>query len=337
MLKLVGTVLLAVLFFVPSVNTFAWSELIDDPLSNGYSACSWQENGDGTSTLRTTIDFKEAAGHVGNSPYFTSRAVLLYSYDKNGVMHILTSPVKAVRMNGHSYRYLWRGGWGYQLYSGGRVCGVGCPWPDVAPEWKRGEAFVADVEVVIDNSIVSDWPALSIRAGNFQGGPDTAEITGAAYLGRFGTASNCSVVDPEVPPPPPIGIRMTAPDWNLGELPDGDSEKVLSSNEDQLCFAYPGSAVSGKKFVINASNLNGIAGNRYRMKNDKDSSQLIPYDITLDSGSSTLRLPNANKAALSLNSSGRTCFVPTFRTTVDRSLKEGDYNDVLTFTVVTKT
>ncbi|WP_175818742.1 hypothetical protein [Burkholderia sp. BCC0419] len=206
----------------------------------------------------------------------------------------------------------------------------------ISPEWKRDEAFIADVEVVIDNSVVSDWPALSIRAGNFTGGADVAEIKGVAYLGRFGTASNCIVIDPEIPPPPPIEINMTAPDWNLGELPDGDGEKVLSTNADQLCFTYRGIAVSGKKFVINASNANGIVGNRYRLKNVKDASQLIPYDVTLDSGSSTLHLPNTNKAALSLDSSGRTCFFPTFRTTVDRSLKDGDYNDVLVFTVVTK-
>ncbi|WP_269501793.1 hypothetical protein [Burkholderia sp. IMCC1007] len=336
--KWTQTFLLSALLSMLSVSAFAWSQLIESPLTNGYGACSWQENGDGTSTLRVSINFKEAAGHIGNEWRFYSRGVLLYTYDKNGTMNQSSSPAKTVRMNGIPYKTLWLGGWGYQMYTGGTNSCVNCggQYPEVAREWKRSEAFVADVEVVIDNSVLSDWPALSIRAGNSTSGADVADSSGAAYLGRFGTSSNCALVDPVVPPPPPIGIRMTAPDWNLGELPDGDSEKVLSTNADQLCFAYLGSAVSGKKFVINASNLNGIVGNRYRMKNDKDSSQLIPYDVTLDSGSSTLHLPNANNAALSLDSSGRTCFFPTFRTTVDRGLKDGDYNDVLFFTVVTK-
>ncbi len=129
---------------------------------------------------------------------------------------------------------------------------------------------------------------------------------------------------------------MTAPDWNLGELPEGNGEKIFPNSSDQLCFTYSGTAVSGKQFIINAGSANGVVSNLYRLKNLKDASQLIPYSLTLDSGTSNVTLPNANKKALSFNSSGKTCFVPTFKTTVDPNIKSGDYSDVLTFTVVTK-
>ncbi|MXN76211.1 hypothetical protein GR157_15870 [Burkholderia sp. 4701] len=145
------------------------------------------------------------------------------------------------------------------------------------------------------------------------------------------------MIDPTQPPPPPtIGISMTAPDWNLGELPEGDGEKILSSSSDQLCFTYIGAGVSGKQFIINAGSANGVAGNRYRLKNLKDATQLVPYSVTLDSGTSNVSLPNASNKSLSLDSSGKTCFVPTFKTTVGPTVKEGDYSDALTFTVVTK-
>ncbi|RQZ34672.1 hypothetical protein DIE16_21640 [Burkholderia sp. Bp9090] len=134
----------------------------------------------------------------------------------------------------------------------------------------------------------------------------------------------------------PIAMTMSAPDWNLGELPEGNGEKVFPNSSDQLCFTYSGAAVSGKQFVINAGSANGVVNNRYRLKNLKDATQLIPYSLTLDSGTSNVSLPNASNKALSLNSSGRTCFVPTFKTTVDPSVKSGDYSDVLTFTVITK-
>ncbi|KVN28522.1 hypothetical protein WJ63_12275 [Burkholderia pyrrocinia] len=147
---------------------------------------------------------------------------------------------------------------------------------------------------------------------------------------------NCQVIDPTKPPPPAIGINVTAPDWNLGELPEGDGEKVLSSSSDQLCFTYIGAATSGKQFIINAGSANGVAGNRYRLKNLKDATQLVPYSLTLNSGTSNVPLPNASNKSLSLNSSGRTCFVPTFKTTVDPTVEAGDYSDVLTFTIVTK-
>ncbi|KVU49256.1 hypothetical protein DF046_16935 [Burkholderia cepacia] len=94
--------------------------------------------------------------------------------------------------------------------------------------------------------------------------------------------------------------------------------------------------MSGKQFIINAGNANGIAGNQYSLKNLNDATQLVPYSVKLDSGSSTVSLPNASKVALTLNSAGKTCFVPTFRTTVGAAVKAGDYSDVLTFTVVTK-
>ncbi|WP_141715385.1 hypothetical protein [Burkholderia ubonensis] len=138
------------------------------------------------------------------------------------------------------------------------------------------------------------------------------------------------------PPPPPISLNVNAPDWNLGELHQGENIKKFSSVKEQLCFTYTGTAVSEKSFIINASNFNGIASNMYRLRNLNDSSQLVPYGVTLDSGSSTVSLPNMSNAALSLASSGNTCFVPTFKASVGSSVKEGDYSDVLTFTVVTK-
>lgn len=130
---------------------------------------------------------------------------------------------------------------------------------------------------------------------------------------------------------------MTAPDWNLGELQQGtDVPKTFTNTSEQLCFTYSGGAVSGKRFAINASSANGVAGNRYRLKNLQDATQLVPYSLTLSNDSSTVSLPNASNAAVSLGGSGRTCFEPTFRTTVGPTVKEGDYSDVLTFTVVTK-
>ncbi|RQR52315.1 hypothetical protein DIE18_32330 [Burkholderia sp. Bp9125] len=94
--------------------------------------------------------------------------------------------------------------------------------------------------------------------------------------------------------------------------------------------------ISGKKFIVNASSANGVAANRYRLKNVNDASKLVPYNVTLNGGTSVVSLPNATNTTLSLDSSGKTCFVPTFKTSVGFSVTEGDYSDVLTFTVVTK-
>ncbi|KAG8150039.1 hypothetical protein BFF94_029800 [Burkholderia catarinensis] len=119
-------------------------------------------------------------------------------------------------------------------------------------------------------------------------------------------------------------------------MPRGDGKKTFNNAADQLCFTYAAAAVSGKNFVINASNANGIVNGRYQLRHVSDASQIVPYNITLDSGSSTLALPNRNNSALQLSSTGKTCFVPTFSTTLNTGTALGDYSDVLTFTVVTK-
>lgn len=161
------------------------------------------------------------------------------------------------------------------------------------------------------------------------------------YIGK-GTSSNwCQfyIKDGPLPPKPPplsLTIDVTAPDWNLGELPRGNGIKTFSSNAEQLCFTYLGPDVSSSTFVINAGSANGVVNHRYRLRNLNDASQFVPYTVTLDSGSSKLTLPNLNNSALSLDSSGKTCFVPTFNTTVDSLVDDGDYDDVLTFTVVIK-
>jgi len=203
--------------------------------------------------------------------------------------------------------------------------------------WYTADPFIALVRIRINNAAVADWPALAVRAGNYTNGDDYGEITGAAYISRGDNSGSCRIItDPSNPPPMPIAMTMSAPDWDLGELQEGDSTKTFANSSEQLCFSYSGASTSGKQFIINAGSANGISGNRYRLKNAKDSTQIVPYSITLDSGISTLTLPNAVNKGISFNSSGRTCFAPTFATSVDSKLKGGDYSDVLTFTVVTK-
>ncbi|MEK6355263.1 MAG: hypothetical protein V4796_19215 [Burkholderia cenocepacia] len=288
-----------------------------------YGNCKWGSDGSGSSKLSMGVSFKRGFGS-SNAPYW-SRGIMVYTYDKNGNLKDGTGIVKAVYLNGVNSTH---------LYYGNEYAIFYAPYKDA---WRNQEEFFASVEVVVDDSKIADWPAVSVRAANAtNNGNDVAEITGGAYFARDGTGTTCRIVDPGRPPPLPIAISMTAPDWNLGELPQGDGEKIFQNSPDQLCFTYSGAAVSGKQFIINAGSANGVAGNRYRLKNMKDATQFVPYSLTLDSGTSNVSLPNASNKSLSLNSSGRTCFVPTFKTTVDPTVKGGDYSDVLTFTVVTK-
>ncbi|WP_155740965.1 hypothetical protein [Burkholderia diffusa] len=271
------------------------------------------------------MNFKAADGHTGGKR-FLSRAVLLYSYDSQGNLESSSSMAQSVKMDGIKQRGIYTGQ-GYTIYFGYGLGG----------SWENPNTVTTNVEIRVSSKAFLDWPGMNVRAGIYTDGDDVGEITGGAYVAIGDVDGKCKVLDPEQRPPPPhINIEMSAADWNLGEVSAGESEKTFTSPAEQLCFTYTGSQVSGKSFIINAENANGIANNRYRLKNVGDSSQLVPYRVILDSGTSKLTLPNTVSSALSLSSSGRTCFVPTFETFVEDRVKEGAYSDVLQFNVVTK-
>ncbi|RQV74571.1 hypothetical protein DF034_30030 [Burkholderia anthina] len=198
-------------------------------------------------------------------------------------------------------------------------------------------AFTANIAILIDNAQIKDWPGISVRAGNYTQGDDIGEVTGAAYFTMASNNNICTVLDPTNPPPPPpsIVIDTVAPDWDLGELPRGDSQKTLAGASQQLCFKYTGFE-SYRNFVVNATNANGMSGNRYLLRNTSKPEQVVPYNVTLSSGTATFPLPNIGASAIRLNEGNRTCFVPTFKASVGMSAGAGDYSDVLLFTVVTK-
>ncbi|KVG68308.1 hypothetical protein [Burkholderia pseudomultivorans] len=330
-------------FFVAD-HAYAAFELAELDISNRYHSCSWTDNGDGTSSLRVSIDYKPSEGRTMGQP-FLSRGILVYTYDKNGRMLGSSDVAKAVFM-GSGRHSIVAYGRGYVMYNG-YIVGSGLNPPDYSP-WGVTRAFTARVTVTVDNAKIEEWPALSIRAGNYASklaegvnpgsysGSDIAEIRGAAYLARYGGSGSCNVVNPTTPPEPPrpVAINVTAPNWDLGELPRGEGKKSFSNIDDALCFKYSGSAVNGKRFVIDATSAAGTINGRYRLKNGTDT---IPYAVELSNGAVNIPLPNTGGTTVPLDSGGLSCWMPTFTTNVPADAKVGQYHDVLTFTVVTKT
>ncbi len=313
-----------------SFNEAAAANYVPAKVIDSYGGCTWKNNGDGTSTVQVLINYRAVdSSNIGTSATFVSRSVLFYTYDATGKVKPNKNAVQYVTMNGtrNSGAYL---GDTYVRYTGNNGMSPLVGWDNKGPH-------TAIVEAMINNSAIRDWPAVSIFAGIFTNGFYVVDWSGAAYV-SFGSAGACTVTNPEVPkpnPPPSIAIDVAAPDWNLGELPRGDDEKTLAGAEQQLCFTYTGFN-DYRNFVINATSANGVLGNRYLLKNASKPSQTVPYDLTLDSGSATFRLPNASASPVQLSNNSRTCFVPTFRTSVGTNADAGDYSDVLSFTVVTK-
>ncbi|WP_155639360.1 hypothetical protein [Burkholderia diffusa] len=326
--KCFGLLLVGMVMVIPGESSAAVTyPVVSANVVRGYSKCEWIDRGEET-TIRFQVAFY-AANEAGVPGKFLSRAVMLYGYTDKGT---IASNFKAesVRVGSTESRGVvsaFAGGTTYHGYDGGSDYN----------QWLSPISTTLSVEIDINNSYFNGWAGVTVRGANWTGSSIIADRNGGAFVAKGDHVSGaCRVNDPTNPPVPDIAIEMTAPDWDLSELPFGEGLKTFTNPAEQLCFTYTGWEIGGKSFIVNAGNANGIANNRYRLKNVDDSSQLVPYRVTLDSGTSKLTLPNTGSSALSLSSSGRTCFVPTFETFVEDRVKEGAYSDVLQFNVVTK-
>lgn len=325
---------LATSAMIASSDALAWRGIYYSNLSNGYSNCTYQNNGNGTSTLGVTISYKNIQGHLGrHSGWFQSRGILIYTYEKDGKLQQSGHYASAVYMDGVRH---W-----------GRTSGIDYASYDnsdsrYATSWRDPSARVVRVTVVIDNKHLAPWPAIGVRAANVTQKNDIVEITGLAYIGADSSTGNCNTItDPKIPPPPEAPkILMTAPDWNLGELlPGAPAERPFSGAGEELCFTYDHLKWTGSRYAINATNQNGLSGNGwYQLKHLTSPSDTVPYRVVLRNAttSTEVALPNTGNVVSALGNNGRDCFIPTFTADTPKAAKEGDYSDVLTFTVVAR-
>ncbi|MGS1105623.1 hypothetical protein ACVCNH_05190 [Achromobacter anxifer] len=296
-----------------------------------YYFCSYRNNGNGTSTIGVRIDFNNVNYAAVGSGKFQRRGLLLYAYDKTGtpkstafanavytgherLSDVITGPDGSYAMYTTQYSRLWNGDIGFPEY----------------------------IMIDFNNVHIAEWPAIGVRAGHIETPNNIADVR-LVYIRADPTSNLCTIIiNPENPPPPVIPkIDMTAPDWELGELlPTGlPIQKQFTDTAALLCFTYEGLKWTGSRYVINATNQNGLSGDgSYQLKHVDSPSDTVPYRVALlaPRTDTEVTLPNANNLTIALGDSGRECFTPTFTVVPARTAKSGAYNDVLNFTVVAK-
>lgn len=303
-------------------------------MGDGYSNCRYINNPNSRDhQFNLTVDFRPMeAGNVPGFVNVTQRSLMVYTYDAKGLLKTIPNTYDNTGVSmGNVFANNWRDltGWG--------------TWTNEAPTgpWVNRNAHSADVRVFIDKNALGSWSAIGVRAAGVDNSWDAvSEIKGMAYIRTDSNGSCMLVGSPETPPPAITPkVTMTAPDWDLGELPAGEETVLtLPATKDQLCFSYEGStAITNQKYLINATNTNGFSPTGgYLLKSLEDSSQTVPYTLTLDNSTDSVSLPNAQSRLFSLAAGGRTCFTPTFKAQPDKTVKTGAYSDILTFTVVAK-
>ena len=147
----------------------------------------------------------------------------------------------------------------------------------------NARAFTAKVIADLYMGTSNYWPAVSVQAANMaQSSWDPVLArTGALYIGP--NMSGCRTIDPTKPPPSPVTteIKVTAPDWDLGELERGkETTRTFATDAQRLCFAYDAKYIEYDKYLISVSNRNGVADNKFLLVSAADGSETVPYTLS---------------------------------------------------------
>ena len=307
---------------------------------SSYSDCTYNATGFDM-VYSVTLNFNPATRDRIAYGTFQSRGFAIYAYDKNGQIYHDDDIANPATLDGSNASNVF-GEPGFIVYYAHAMANS---QPAIGV-WGNATTFSGRIVISIPYSKISAWPAIGIRAVNALipppgGGVFVGEESGIVYIGPSTKGGICTLYNtPEAPPPAVTPkVTMTAPDWDLGELPAGEETVLtLPATKDQLCFSYEGStAITNQKYLINATNSNGFSPTGgYLLKSLEDSSQTVPYTLTLDNSTDSVSLPNAQSRLFSLAAGGRTCFTPTFKAQPAKTVKTGAYSDILTFTVVAK-
>lgn len=295
-------------------------------VASGYRNCSYRDLNEVLAIYSVTIDFNSSDLNLDDNE-FESRGVVLYAYDGSGLLTVSNTYVTGFSLNGTSGNTR-QAGVDFSLYQG------------TLGDWAKAVRFSADVTIIMPKSNIAAWPGIGVRAANTTSVNPVADSAGVVYIGPNSNGTCTLYANPENPPLPVTPkVTMTAPDWDLGVLPRGEETVLtLPATKDQLCFNYEGTTgIANQKYLINATNTNGLSANgRYLLKSLEDSSQTVPYSLTLANSTDSVLLPNTQGRVFSMDAGGRTCFTPTFTAQPDKAAKSGAYSDILTFTVVAK-
>ncbi|MBR8656099.1 hypothetical protein KDH83_22570 [Achromobacter sp. Marseille-Q0513] len=296
-----------------------------DIIEGDYSQCRIQQSGN-VIHITFSVRFRSANGYTAGERFY-SRGLALFGYDETGKQVGLSGFFRAT-INGNNA--------GYTTYASNYLVEHAIrTYPK--PEWMDAGAYTANVAIETTTDSFRQWPAIGMQVVNVTGSFNHVfPKIGAAYVG-LGTRG-CQLIDPTKPPPSPVTteITVTAPDWDLGELERGkETTRTFATDAQRLCFRYDPKYIEYDKYLISASNRNGVAENKFLLANTVDGGGTIPYVLSLAGGGAPVPLPSIDGVLFTLGKSGRTCLTPTFKAWAGADIKGGDFSDVLTFTITT--
>lgn len=312
-----------------SANSSLKISTSDSKVVSGISNCTMTKTSSNTWESTFSLNWlvmpeKPPISHWGGR---TGRGFLIFLYDQNGNAIKNYLPPSDITMDGYtpigSNVGKFTSGNGYLTYGYSTTNG-----------WKNFASYSANVVFNIKNpeiAIVAMYPTNVYYTGI------AIDQAGAVYFSAFQATSDCQRMTNPNNPPVIVNLTMNAPDWDLGEIAPGKQQKIMTSSADRLCINYLSTESKGKDFIVNAASANGVVNNRFVLKHSLKPSNTLPYTLTLDNIGQQLRLPNINNSTIKFDGSGnQTCFTPIFDLYGSNNQELGDYTDVITYEIVTK-
>lgn len=321
--------LLLIAAAVESRNAVAAFTPITKNIVAGYSDCSVRYRlATGYDYYKMTIDLKGFRDFPNIDKNTVRRGILVYLPDRNGkLQRASTSSIEPdfiTLNNAPTTDRVWVAP--NIVYLGHRY----------SPAWGSQGGGSVPLEIMVVPSLLNGQRFIAVRMVAFVG-PNLFYDDSTILIGSPDMPGSCSSIDPNKPLPTGAKITMTAPDWDLGTLtPGASNEKWFALPTEQLCFTYDGPKWAGLRYAINATNQNGLSGNgSYQLKHLTSPADTVPYRVVLQNAttSANLELPNARNVVSALGNGGRECFSPKFTADTPKAAKEGNYGDVLTFTI----
>lgn len=298
-------------------------------VASGISNCAVTKTGSDSWKATLSLDWLAMPGTppVASFEQRTGRGFLIFQYDSNGKAINTYFPAADITMNGYTPTGYNEGNFnsinGYLTYGFGSSSG----WNDYEPHSAN----------VIVNIKRTDVAIVALHPTNVYKYGIVSDQAGAIYFAVSQATKTCQMMATPNTPPVIVNLTMNAPDWDLGEIATGRQKKVLTNAADRLCISYLSTESSGKDFIVSATSANGIVNNRFMLKHNLDPTSTLPYTLTLDSIGAQLLLPNTNNSTIRFGNSGnQTCFTPTFDLYGSDDQKLGDYTDVITYEIATK-
>ena len=156
----------------------------------------------------------------------------------------------------------------------------------------NARAFTAKVIADLYMGTSNYWPAVSVQAANMA---QRVGIPCSQEPARCTSARTCRAAEhrSDQPPPSPVTteIKVTAPDWDLGELRGKETTRTFATDAQRLCFAYDAKYIEYDKYLISVSNRNGVADNKFLLVSAADGSETVPYTLSFTGAARRWRCP----------------------------------------------